>query len=333
MSHFIANILVASQLRGLYQDEELAKLMKQRRLSLEMLESERPVLTDADFAGLMRDCFEYFDDEAMGFTDKPLRSGTFRMMCQVTIGCQNIRRVILRINDFFRLLSDEFHFSLDEHGEEARFVVDFRPQQKTHDSFFVVSLSVIFWRYLAWLMDAPMLLNRVYFNIPDKGWTESLDPVFECPIYFAKQQNEMVFSSHYLSKPLRQTPESLSQFLADAPQCLMSHFQPQQSISAQVKARLSHTDEFDAMTLESMAKLFACSSQSLARKLRNEGHQFQQLKDKVRKSKTINLLLNSDLPISAISQQLGFSEEAVFYRTFKKWTGSTPKSYRQNHRR
>lgn len=333
MSHYISNFLVFNQLQGLIGEPQLSPLMRKRSITFDQLDQQRPLLSASEFAGLLRDCFEYFDDEAMGFTDKPLRTGTFRMMCLATLGCQNLRRVTLRIADFFRLISDEFQFSIEERGEEARFIVRFQPTSKNPDSFFVVTLFVILWRYMSWLIDAPMLLNRVYFTSRQSDLKSALEPVFECPIYFASQNNQLVFSSHYLSKPIKQTAESLSQFLGNAPECLMSHFQPQQSVSAIVKAELSRTEEFDAMTLDSMAKLFACSSQSLARKLRNEGHQFQQLKDKVRKGKTINLLLSSDLTISAISQQLGFSEEAVFYRTFKKWTGSTPNAYRQRYQR
>ena len=332
MSHLISNIIVNQQLQGLKGDPELRLLMDKHHLNFDQLNADTANVTARDFSALLRDCFEHFDDEAMGFTDKPLRTGTFRMLCLATIGCQNIRRVLLRISDFFRLLSDEFRFSTTEQGEEAAFIIHFTPAVKSPDSFFIVSLYVIVWRYISWLMDAPILLNRVHFKLQERDLNDPLEPVFECPLYFAQQQNQMVFSSHYLSKSIKQNSQTLSAFLADSPECLMSHFEPKSSISAQVKARLNGAEEFEHVSLESVAREFACSAQSLARKLRSEGHQFQQLKDKVRRSKTISLLLNSDLPISAISQQIGFSEEAVFYRTFKKWTGTTPAAYRRQHR-
>ena len=332
MSHPIANEIILQQLRAVESRSEIKSILAEHGLTKEDLQGEIPKMTAAEFASLLRHCFEFFDDEAMGFTDKPLRTGTFRMMCQATIGCQNIRRALLRIADFFRLLSDEFEFSLTEQGEEACFTAGFSPQHKKQESFFIVSFYVIVWRYMAWLMDAPVLLNRVHLRLADGELKPTLDPVFECPLFMGQQQNQMIFSSHYLSKPIKQNADTLSSFLANSPECLMSHFQPAQSYSARVKARLVDSEDFEHLTLESMAKEFTCSAQSLARKLRSEGHQFQQLKDKVRKSKTINLLLNSDLPISVISHQVGFSEEAVFYRTFKKWTGTTPKNYRQLHR-
>ena len=113
MSHPIANEIVLQQLRAVESRPELSAILVEHGLAMADLQTELPKLTAAEFASLLRHCFEFFDDEAMGFTDKPLRTGTFRMMCQATIGCQNIRRALLRIADFFRLLSDEFRVFTD----------------------------------------------------------------------------------------------------------------------------------------------------------------------------------------------------------------------------
>ena len=44
------------------------------------------------------------------------------------------------------------------------------------------------------------------------------------------------------------------------------------------------------------------------------------------------LLMNGELPVSSISDQLGFNDNSHFCRTFKKYVGLTPSAYRQHFR-
>ena len=331
MSHRIPNIIVNAQLSAIADPVQRGKLLYSADIVEPLLDDHEARLDATEFAGLMRTCFEQLDDEAMCFTHKPLRVGTFRMMCHATISCGNVRRTIIRIAEFFRLLSDEFHFELQEQGEEACFVIHHQAKNGTNNDYFVAMLFTIFWRYLAWLIDAPLLLNRCYFAFDGHGWPQQTKAVFNCPVFFKRKQNAIIFPESYLNRVIKQDTHSLGQFLANAPENILSRYEPQTTWSARVKARISDLDDLDSTSLESVANTFNCSPATLARRLRQEGYQFLQIKDKVRRSRTIQLLLNTDLSISQISSQLGFSEDAVFYRTFKKWTGLTPKAYRDSH--
>jgi AraC-like DNA-binding protein len=331
MPHQIPNIIVNAQLSAIADPVQRRKFLYSAGIEVPLLNDQQALLDATEFARLMRTCYEQLDDEAMGFTHKPLRVGTFRMLCHATINCGNVRRAILRIAEFFRLLSDEFHFELQEQGEEAAFVIHHQAKPGTNNDYFVAMLFTIFWRYLAWLMDAPLLLNRCYFAFDGQGWPQHTKEVFNCPVFFQRKQNAIIFPGSYLNRVIKQDPHSLGQFLAKAPENILSRYEPQTTWSARVKTRISDLDDLDSTSLESVANTFNCSAPTLARRLRQEGYQFLQIKDKVRRSRSIQLLLNTDLSISQISSQLGFSEDAVFYRTFKKWTGLTPKAYRDSH--
>jgi len=329
MPHQISANIVYAQFAAVSSAPTFDQVAAEKGLDASALRQGHCSLFADEFASLMRACFEKYDDEALGFTHKPLRLGTFRMMCHATLGCYNLRRALLRLCDYFRLLSDEFDFRLLEQGYEASLLLTHTPKPGVDNGYFIGMLYIIFWRYLAWLSDGPLLLHQLAFKFTDTDWQQEAPLVFGCPVYFQQSQNKMVFSSHYLNSPIRQDNQSLVKFLADAPECLLSHYRADDSYSAKIRNRLSQLAQPENVTLDVMAQYFACSSQSLSRKLRKEGHSFQQLKDKVRKTRTINLLLQTDLSISEVSQRLGFSEDAVFYRTFKKWTGLTPSAYRK----
>ena len=64
------------------------------------------------------------------------------------------------------------------------------------------------------------------------------------------------------------------------------------------------------------------------RRLRDEGHGFQALKDALRRDAAIAHLARPELTLPEIAQRLGFSEASTFHRAFKKWTGVAPGEYR-----
>ena len=66
----------------------------------------------------------------------------------------------------------------------------------------------------------------------------------------------------------------------------------------------------------------------MRRRLREEGHSYQSLKDELRRDMAITRLQDSRRRIEDIAADLGFAEPAAFYRAFKKWTGAKPSDYR-----
>jgi len=328
--HHISNQIVCLQLMALKtRGVDLSTIYKKIGVEEAALQQPGRILTAEQFAALMRLAFELVDDEAVGYTQKPLRVGTFRMLCHATLDCENLRRALLRMIEFFRLLSDEFNWSLSERGEEAVLTFNNKPNGVVDNGYFTANMMTILWRWASWMIDTPILLSRVYFDFSDELIADDLSQIYRTSVYFDQANNQLVLPATYLEQTIKQNTETLVPFLANSPECLLSHYQSDSSISIQVKSHLEMLTELDNATLDSVAENFQLTGQTLARHLRKEGHQFQELKDKVRKNRAVNLLLRSDLSISEISQELGFSEDSVFYRNFKKWTGVTPSAYRQ----
>ena len=84
----------------------------------------------------------------------------------------------------------------------------------------------------------------------------------------------------------------------------------------------------DGLSLEAVGEAMAIAPQTLRRRLREEGHGFQALKDALRRDTAIACLARPELTLPEIAQRLGFSEASTFHRAFKKWTGVAPGEYR-----
>jgi AraC-like DNA-binding protein len=63
--------------------------------------------------------------------------------------------------------------------------------------------------------------------------------------------------------------------------------------------------------------------------LAREGTSFQILLDDVRKSIALTYMEQERIPITEIAFLVGFAETSSFSRVFRKWTGLSPREYRE----
>jgi AraC-like DNA-binding protein len=83
----------------------------------------------------------------------------------------------------------------------------------------------------------------------------------------------------------------------------------------------------DNPDLETVAAALNHSKRTLTRRLNDEGTSFLQIKDRLRRTISLQLLLEDKIPVDAIFVQLGFANLSTFHRSFKKWTGTSPQAY------
>jgi AraC-like DNA-binding protein len=80
--------------------------------------------------------------------------------------------------------------------------------------------------------------------------------------------------------------------------------------------------------VEDVARSLGMSERTLARKLANEGLNFTEILQQLRRDLAVRYLNDPKLHISKIAWLLGFNEVSAFTHTFKRWTGKTPSQMR-----
>ena len=85
-------------------------------------------------------------------------------------------------------------------------------------------------------------------------------------------------------------------------------------------------------TLAELAQILNVTPRTLDRHLKAEGFRFRGLSNEVRRENAIRLLRESDLSITRIALELGYSDAANFTRAFRKQASMTPSAYRATHR-
>ncbi|MCP1968504.1 helix-turn-helix transcriptional regulator [Bradyrhizobium elkanii] len=85
-------------------------------------------------------------------------------------------------------------------------------------------------------------------------------------------------------------------------------------------------------SLQEVADKLAMSKRSVIRRLESEQLSYQLLLDEVRTDLACWFLRRSDMQLSEIAEQIGFSDQAGFTRSFRRVRGCTPSQYRFDFR-
>jgi AraC-like DNA-binding protein len=76
--------------------------------------------------------------------------------------------------------------------------------------------------------------------------------------------------------------------------------------------------------IDSVARAFGLSRQTLYRRLKAEGATFEQVLDGLRRRLALRFIEAEGVAVKEAAWRLGFSDPAAFSRAFKRWTGRSP---------
>lgn len=90
---------------------------------------------------------------------------------------------------------------------------------------------------------------------------------------------------------------------------------------------LSHTEQYP--TAAEMARQLHLSPRSLFRQLAAENSSYRGLVDLQRSERACWLLEHTGLAVERIAERLGYADPSNFSRTFKRWSGVSPREFRR----
>ncbi|WP_207886993.1 AraC family transcriptional regulator [Pseudomonas sp. 30_B] len=321
-SHFVRAAVQGAHRQGL----DVAALLRDAGIAPAVLEEPRARIDPGQFTHLMQRLWEALDDEYMGFGSSPSKRGTFAMMCNAIIHCRTLEKALSRGSLFYGLFPEAPAIRLVREGDWARLTLD-ESHLRDPDHFLTESLLLIWHRLASWLIGQRIRLEEATFSYPTPEHQAEYDLLFPCPRRFAAGSTSLLLPARYLDMPLLQDERTLKHFLKDSPADLLARPDGGDSLTSQIR-RLLGRDCRNWPDLEQVAAQLHMSPQTLRRHLREEGPNFQELKDQLRRDLAIYYLGRDELSIQDIADQLGFSEPSAFHRAFKKWTGLTPGAYR-----
>lgn len=152
--------------------------------------------------------------------------------------------------------------------------------------------------------------------------------VLGCECRFEAPHTGLRFSRGALTLPLVEHNPQLQQL---AKYYLDQHFgMPNQVFADKVRAMVRRFLGSGKSSQGNIASMLSIHPRTMQRRLRDEGHQFDDIVEGVRKDQLVDLLSRSqNLPLSQIALMLGYSEQAALTRSCRRWFNCTPTELRE----
>ena len=170
--------------------------------------------------------------------------------------------------------------------------------------------------------------TAVYFKHATRGDKAVFEDHFGCPVYFQSGRDALLISKDMIDAPNRLGDETIAKFFDHHLEQELATRDRDDSLERQVSRTIASVLSEGIPTLSDIAAELGLGARTLQRRLKGQGHSFQNVVDMARKDLAYRLLRETDYSLAEIAFLTGFSEQSGFTRAFKRWAGQTPRSYR-----
>jgi AraC-like DNA-binding protein len=159
---------------------------------------------------------------------------------------------------------------------------------------------------------------------------EDLQAFFNAPVSFTWPDSRIVFDRAVLEAPARHADRSTTQhFCAQVNKLVDELDEPFVTlVHRAIAAQLTRGD----LSQRRIGRCLALSPRSLQRKLHQHGLKYTTLVHETRKSVAARLLLDPSRSVAEVANAVGYQDVSSFTRMFKRWTGLSPRTYRERQR-
>jgi len=149
-------------------------------------------------------------------------------------------------------------------------------------------------------------------------------------ITFSSDQNSVELPLNLLTQSNASANSGVFHLAKQQSEVALAQINQQNSLSHTINHYLLESPE-TLLTQEDMAKRLNMTPRTLRRRLLQEGVNYQEIQNSVRKNIAIQYLKSTSWTVQEISDRLGYSEEVNFSRAFKRWVGVSPSLFRNQN--
>jgi AraC-like DNA-binding protein len=270
---------------------------------------------------------------------------------QVVLRADDIAHAGQLIERFMRLTDTALSLRWLERGDLVGFTIGHRPEVVAMRFPIEVMLGTGF-RLLSHAAGAPIPLREVSFAHPPGYPVEPYEALFGVPVRFSAEHSALWLPREALSMPFAGRDPIARRYLeAYAEQLLAALPEPVQAQEQVLEQSIATASEpaapsapiapiREAILLElatsgaelaRVARRVAMSPRTVQRRLEEAGTSYQDLVDELRANMAQSLLRDRARSIVDVAFELGYADLKGFYRAFRRWTGTTPASWRAQH--
>lgn len=290
----------------------------------------RERVSAAQFGALWLAVAAAMDDEFFGLGGRPMRPGSFTLLCHAVLNAGTLRQALNRALRFLKVALDDPYGELRVEGDLARIVLHDKATPRS--AFAYRTFWIVVHGIACWLVGRRLPLRRVDFACGPPAVAADYRSFFGAPVRFGQPQSALAFDASYLDLPTTRTERALKEFLRLAPANILVRYRHDATLTAAIRTTLRAKPPTAWPNFETLAKQMKIPASTLRRRLRTEGQTYQTIKDEIRRALAIRWLAENEKPVGDIAADLGFAEPSAFHRAFRKWMARSPGAFRRETR-
>ena len=267
------------------------------------------------------------DDEFFGMGGRPMRRGSFTLLCHCVLHAPTLGHALRRALRFLDVVLDDPRGRLVIHDGLAQ--VELRDADGPRSAFAYRTYWILLHGITCWLVGRRIPIRLVDFRCAEPKQGADYRLFFGAPVRFSQATSRLGFDSALLDLPISRSEQALKQFLRGAPANILVRYRYDAGIAAAVRRRLSQVSPASWSGFAALAADMRMPPSTLRHRLHDEGQTYAAIKDDIRRDLAIDMLLNTAKTIGEIAVQLGYSEPSAFFRAFRKWMGKSPEAFRR----
>jgi AraC-like DNA-binding protein len=169
--------------------------------------------------------------------------------------------------------------------------------------------------------------RSVAFRHPAPADAKPYEALFGCPVAFGEDANRLLIGIAEADHPLATGNRNLA---AAHDRILIEQLArlDKGNVVARFRASLLERMTSGEFSEEDIARDLHMSRRSMQRRLAEADAGYQSLVDDTRRDMALRYIEDPDKSATDITFLLGYSQQSVFTRAFRRWTGTTPSRYR-----
>lgn len=174
---------------------------------------------------------------------------------------------------------------------------------------------------------------KATFVYPQPSDVTEYQRLFKALLLFDQAEDTLIYDNDIYELPVTFANPTLHALFDKHAQAMLALLRKQTDMSSMVKMVVMSRVRNERLSLQMVADELFMNARTLQRKLEREGISFQSLLDEVRQELAEDYLLRLGMSVSDTAFLVGLSEPSAFARSFKRWTGLSPKEYQIQHQK
>ncbi len=238
-----------------------------------------------------------------------------------------LREGLRRLARHYAVVTQRVALTLVDDPPRAALVLERQPGIDHSRHWIEFSLAMIAER-MRQTVGAAMVLDEVHFVHPAPASPARHEAFFGTRVLFAQPRDRMSFASALLDEPLRTAAKYLSGVLDERMEEIEKSVRADDPLVDRVRRTILALLDDGRTDADLVASRLHMSRRTLQRELKTRQTTHKDLLDEIRRERAVHLLGEGRRTIAEVASTLGFSDERAFFRAFHRWTGTTPKAFR-----